>query len=133
MPALVVPNLSVPTLLGAVKMLIEAEADPRSLSGGRSPLVNAAKTGQATCLELMLSKSKSKSKEEDTGIPAVVFVSPTVEAIDNGHWAVLRTLLDAKAELPRTALKMALSKGHDSVVSNLLSTGSVLGIETTLN
>ena len=53
MPALVVPNLSVPTLLGAVKMLIEAEADPRSLSGGRSPLVNAAKTGQATCLELM--------------------------------------------------------------------------------
>ena len=101
----------------AVKMLLEAGADPNSLSTTAWPLSNAAGRGFAEVVELLLDYEADVDAVDEEGGTALA------DAVAAGHLAVVKLLLEAGANARQKdnqglrPIWYAADKGHADIVA----------------
>lgn len=124
-----VTPLSVACLNGnpsMVELLLAAGADANtSLPGGESALMTAARTGEAAIVDLLVRHGADVNAQESTRGQ-----TPLMWAAGEGHWRVVRTLLEAGAGLQVrsnagwTPLLFAAREGQLKAVRALLDAGA---------
>lgn len=106
-----------------VEFLLKKGASPRLLSGGERPLLIAARTGSAPCVQHLLAAGAPAHENGRAG------QTPLMWAAAGGHLEVVKLLLEGAAKPGKTlvsgfdALLFAVRAGEQEVVEVLLDSG----------
>lgn len=110
--------------VAAARALLDAGACPDGAAGGRVPIVNAAMTGSAEAVDLLLSRGADFLAFDGCGRSAVT------AAAERGRLGTLMGLLARGGwSQAREALLAAARAGHVRVVDEILSTGRPIGLD----